>query len=242
MTLEELKAAFDAAKAKADAAPNDVALKAAAEAAETVYNEAKTKAEGEEDDDGIDDSKLDEKTKSYVEKLRKENAKHRVKGKDLASKLKTSEEQRKAILKAAGIESEDEEPEERVKTLTAESQTLAFRNAVLELAVEQGIPKENLKFFQFLVAEAVGEMEEGDELSDEKLAEIVKQAQGGTGKAASTSVGGGKNKPKPGETSEIDLAKFLTMTISERSLLYSKNPEAYLKLTEEAKAKGKKLV
>lgn len=242
MTLEELKAAWDAAKAKAEAAPEDVALKAAAEAAEQAYNEAKEKAEGEEDDDGIDDSKLDEKTKSYVEKLRKENAKHRVKGKDLASKLKLSETQRKAILKAAGIEDDSDTPEEKVKSLTAESQTLSFRNAVLELAVEQGIPKEQLKFFQFLVAEAVGELEEGDELSEETLADIVKQAQGGTGKAAKSSVGGGGKSPKPGETSEIDLAKFLAMGINERSLLYGKNPEAYLKLTEEAKAKGKKLV
>lgn len=241
MTLEALLQALEAAKLALVAAPEDEALKTAVTEAQVAYDAKK--AETESDPDKIDDSKLDEATKNYIAKLRKENGNHRTKSKDLASKLTESEARRKAILKAAGIEDESEKPEEKVKALTAETQNQAFRNAVLESAIEHGIPKDGLKYYQFLIAEATGELKEGEELDDDKLAEIVAEAKKGrTAKSANSTVDGGKGATtKPGASGEITLEKFCSMSITEKSKLYMEKPDLYSTLVAQAKAK-KKLV
>lgn len=250
MNLEQLMQAMEAAAAKAAESPEDEALKAAAEEAKAAYEAAKAES-GDDDegtDDKVDESKLDAKTKAYIEKLRKESAKNRVKARDTASKLKAEEERKKAILKAAGIESEDDEPAEvKLQKSQQESSNLQFRNAILETAVTNGVPAASLKYFQFLMTEAVTELEEDEELSDEKLAEIVAEAkkQGGSGKANTTVGGKGKGSgqaPNPnGGSTEISLDTFTRMTITEKSELYVKNPSKYEALVKEAKQK-KKLV
>ena len=248
MTLEELKAAWDAAVAALNAAPKEKALIEAEAAAKAAYEEAKAKADAEppKDDDPDDQSKWSpEKTKAYIDKLRKENATHRNKNKELASQLKLSEEQKKGVLKAIGIESDDEKPEEKLKALTSESQQLAFRNAILESAVQHGIPADKVKYYQFLVVEATNELEEGEELSDEKMEEIIKEAKSSSKGSNSTSVGkggkDGKQPPKPGESGDISLDQFCRMTMIEKSNLYLKQPDTYKALLSEAKAK-KRLV
>jgi hypothetical protein len=250
MTLEELLKLLEAAQAAAKADPEDEDLKKAVEEAQAAYDAKKAESDdqGDPDPDKLDESSMDDKTKKYLAKLRKENAGHRTKSKDLASKVKAEQDRVKAILKAAGIESQDEKPEEQIKNLTGQTQSLAFSNAILETAVEHGIPKEGLKYFKFLVSEATGELEEGEELSDDKLAEIVAEVKKGrTAKSASSSVGGGQdgggNPPPPGgsKTGSITLEKFCSMSISEKSALYEKNRDLYVSLMTEAKAK-KKLV
>lgn len=250
MDLESLKAAWDAAVAALTAAPKEKTLVEAEAKAKEAYEEAKAKAEAEPKDDPSDDpddqSKwTPEQTKAYIEKLRKENATHRTKNKELASKFKVSEEQKKAVLKAIGIESDDEKPEEKVKALTSETQNLAFRNAILESAVQHGIPADKVKYYQFLVTEAASELEDGAELSDEQLEEIVKDVKASSGTKGNTSVGkGGKNgkePPPPGPSGDISLDQFCRMTMLQKSELYTKNPDLYKTLLAEAKAK-KRLV
>ncbi len=98
-----------------------------------------------------------------------------------------------------------------------------------------------------MITKAVGALEDGEELSDEDLAEIVAKckAQGKT--SANSSVKGkgkdgkGKEDPAPGDDKEISLDQFLRMTITEKSNLYLKQPDVYKQLASEAKAK-KKLV
>ena len=244
MTLDELKAKWEAAKAKAEAAPEDADLKAAAEAAKAEYD-AKKAEEDQVDPDALDEEKLDEKTKAHIAKLRKEAAGHRTKAKDLASKLKTSDEQKKAILKAAGIEDESEKPEEKVKSLTATSQQLAFRSAILEAAVEHGIAKDQLEFFEFLVQREAGKLEENEELSDEQLAEIVAKVKKQGASAANTSVESDDDEdktPAPNTGKKgITLDQFCQMGMTKKSELYAKNPKLYEQLANEAKAK-KRLV
>lgn len=250
MNLEQLQQAMEAAAAKAAEKPEDEALKAAAEEAKQAYEAAKAAADGDDkdDDSDIDDSELDAKTKAYIEKLRKESAKHRVRAKEASSKLKAEEEKRKAILKAAGIETEDDEPAE-VKLKKSQEQTtdLQFRNAILETAVAHEVPSGSVKYFQYLMSEAVNELEDGEELSDDKLAEIVAEAKakGGSKGKANTSVGGkggagGTPNPKAGNN-VVTLDQFVRMSMTEKSELYTKNQELYTKLVNEAKAK-KKLV
>lgn len=247
MDLKQLKAAMDAALEALKKDPENAELKAAAEEAKNAYAEALA-AQGEEGDteNDVDDSGLDDKTKAYIAKLRKENGKHRTAAKELKSKLSASEEQKKAILKAAGIEVEDSDPAEVLKTAQAESQTLSFRNAILESAIQHGIPGDSVDYYSFLVTESVNRLEDGDELTDEQLAEIVQKVKrvGGAGKA-NTSVNGGKggkdgsgNPPPPGTKKEVTIAKFVKMSISEKSALYTENRELYESLVAEAKSKN----
>lgn len=248
MTLEELKALWEKAQKDSEAKPEDEGLKAAEVAAKKAYDDAKSKVDppdpDPEDPDKIDEEKLDAKTKAYLAKLRKENAGHRTKNKELGSKFATSEAQKKAILKAAGL-LDEEKPEEKLQAATQQNETLAFRNAVLETAVSHGIPADKLKYFQFLMADAVEGLKDDEELSEEKLAEIVKDCKGSAGKKASSTVRkfdkDGKEivDPPPGEKGELTFEKFLAMGMIDRSKLYQTHPEQYERFYKEAKAKKK---
>lgn len=251
MTLEELKAAWDQAIADALKDPSDKDLAKATEEAKAAYETAKAKADdegGEDDETGLnpDETKLDDKTKAYLKKLRDENAKHRNKSKDLASKLKVTEEQKRAILKAAGIETDEEKPEEKVKKLQGETQSLAVRSAILESAIHFGISRDDLEFYEFLVTKEASKLEEGDELAEEALAAIAQKVKkAATSKGANTSVGDGnkgKPAPKPGPNGEVSLGEFLKMGIMAKSKLYQAHPEVYNKLVEEAQASKKSLI
>jgi hypothetical protein len=238
-TLEELKAAWDAALDALKAKPEDEALKTAAADAEAAYNAKKAEPPpGEEDDSAWDD-----KTKAYIKKLRDESASHRTKNKELTSVVKTEKERTKAILKAAGIEDDSEKPEEKIKSLSAESQTLAFRNAILESAVHNGIPADQLEFYEFLVAKEASKLAEGEELSEATMTEIVAKIKKTGSTPASSSVGTGKGggTPPPGNSGAVSLDAFCAMSITQKSDLYVKNPNLYTQLLAEAKAK-KRLV
>lgn len=243
MDLESLKKAMEDAKALADAKPDDAELKAKFAEAKKAYDEAVE----EENSSAFDESKADAKTQAYLAKLRKENANHRNKNKDLLTKLSTSEEQKKAILKAAGIETDEQSPEDKLKSLQAESQTLAFRAGILEAAVAQGIGKDDVEYFEFLVAKEAASLQEGEELDDEKMKVIAAKAKRGAGKgAANTSVegdgkGGSGNPPPPDKGGSITLEKFISMSMVEKSKLYEVNPTLYSELIAQARAK-KKLV
>lgn len=203
---------------------------------------------GESDDTDLDDldvEKLDPKAQALIKKLRKENADHRIKNKDLKSKVLSAAERDKALKQALGLESEEDKPEEKVKALTAETDALSFRNAVLEMALENGIAAQDVKYFEFLVTQKAGELKDDEELSDEQLAEIIADVKkrGGGQKKASTSVGNGggegkkdgSNPPPPGEDGEVNLDKFCKMTMAEKSALFGKNPELYKQLASEAR-------
>ena len=144
---------------------------------------------------------------------------------------------------------EEEKPEEKIKTLTAANQGLDFRRAVLEAAVEHGIGKESIDFFEFLISKAASELDEGEELPDEKMLEIVAKCKKGSGESGKgkgdTSVGnGGKGEPNPdkNKAGDVTLSKFLKMTVVQKSELYTKNRELYESLVAQAKAEGKSLV
>lgn len=242
MTLEELLAALETAQAELAKDPENAELKAKVEEAKKAYETEKAKSDDPDDDDSaeMDESKLDEKTKRYLAKLRKENANHRSKAKDLKSKLSESEEKRRAILKAAGIEDESDTPEQKLKAREAELEQIAVRQAILELAIQNGVNKDNLEFFEFLVSKEAQKLGEGEELGDEQIAEIVKKVKkSGSKGTANSTVEGGKNPPPSGGPTEVTLDKFVRMSISEKSLLYEKNRDLYERLVQEAKAKKK---
>lgn len=257
MTLEELLKALEQAKAASLADPSDKKLQTELAQAQRAYDDKVAEGGGTADDDEdeeedeeqdpeFDESSADEKTKKYIAKLRKEAGSHRLKGKDLASKLQAEKARSKAILKAAGIEDDSEKPEEKIKNLTSNNESLAFRQAVLEQALEHGVPKEAVKYFQFLISEAASELEEGEELEEEKIAELALEAKASKQKKPANSTtrtddgkGGGKSAPAPsdGKSAAATISKFVRMSISEKSELYQKNPGLYQELMSEARAK-----
>lgn len=237
MELEALKQAMDAAKVAHLAAPDDEALKTAFETAKSAYDAA---LEAEPEDD-FDESKADDRTKKYIAKLRKEAGSHRTKAKDLASKVKSEQDRVKAILKAAGIESEDEDPTTKLKEADQQKHALAFSNAVYKEAIKNGIGEDQLEFFEFMVAKAINELDEGEELPEEALMAIVNKCKkSGASKKANSSTNSAT--PPPGDNPDkISLEKFCLMTILEKSKLYESNKDLYAELYAQAKAK-KKLV
>lgn len=239
---------MNAAKAELDKAPDDAGLKTKFEEAKTAY-EAK-KAEKEDEDGEVDESKWDEKTKAYIAKLRGESAKHRTKAKELGSKLTQTEAQKKAILKAAGIEDESESPEVKLQAATSEKHALTFRNATLELALENGIAKDDVEYFQFLIEKRAAGLKDDEELSDEQMAGIIADVKKRGGKGAgNTSVGQGKGasggtggSPNPeGTNTAVTLDQFCKMNMSEKTKLYGQNADLYNQLMSQAR-EAKRLV
>lgn len=240
MTLEELLAALEAAAEALEAKPEDAGLKAKFEAAKSAYEAKKAEADEGGDKEGgkPDESKLDADTKAYIAKLRKENASHRTKAKGLASEKQAADKKLAEVLKVLGI-TEEEKPEEKVKNLTQVTQAQSFRVGILELAVEHGIGKDSVEYFEFLVTKEAGKLEEGEELSEDALKEIVaKVGKLGKGKA-NTGAGTGQKPPTPGSSGEVTLDQFVGMSIMEKSDLYQKNPELYKTLMADARKKKK---
>lgn len=190
----------------------------------------------------LDESKWDAKTAAYIKKLRSEAANGRTKNKDLESKLSAQAEKEKKLKAALGIEDE-QDPAEKLKLVETEKQTLGLRNAILEMAVGNGIGADSLDFFEFMITKRTSELQDGEELTEEQLGEIVAAVKAqGTKPKATTTVDAGKGKQggegNPGAT-EVTLEKFIRMNMSEKGSLYQKNKDLYLQLAAEAKQKNR---
>ncbi len=196
---------------------------------------------GAQNEDLSDDdlSGLDEKTKKYILKLRKENAKHRTSSKSTEEKLGKLE---KSLKSAFGLDDQESvDPEQQISSLQSEREVLAFKAAVMETAIENGLNMEQANYFQFLLAQKSNELEEGEELSDEDLAALVTKSKAIGGKGGiggSTSVNGGGTAPrKPGASGEITLEQFTKMSMTEKSKLYQNDANTYNSLMAEARSK-----
>jgi hypothetical protein len=248
MTLKELKAKLDASAAKLAESPDDEALKAAHEEAKSAYEAAQAAAQNEDSDDEddgdegkLDVSKLDPKAQKLISDLRKENAERR---KALKSTSDQHSKLKKALIDAGVIENDEEAPEEKLKTVTAQNELNVFNSAILEAAVEHNVGKESLKYFKFLVNERVAELGDDEELSAEDLAELAGQARKTSApKKKSTSVEGangdeeGDGTPPPGGDGAVTLDQFMRMNMGEKSAFFLKNRKLYDQYMAEAKAK-----
>ena len=126
------------------------------------------------------------------------------------------------------------------KLLAEEKEQMAFNQTLAEAAVEYGVTKQNLKYFKFLVAQKAEELEDGEEMSDDDIKKLAKEANG-RGGMKSTSVEGGDNPPPDEDDGELTLEEFQAMGITARSALYQKDKALYEKLlARERGAKKKK--
>jgi len=179
--------------------------------------------------------KLPDSAQKYIKELRSENANHRTKARGSDDELTTF---KNAMKSALGLGDEDQvSPEEQVKSLTSQSQDLAFTNSVLSLSIEHGLGTDQNEFLQFLIGKEVKTLEENQELSEEVLSELIAKAKGSGGKAqgsGNTSVDD-DGTPAPGGNSETMSAQdFASLNLVRKTELKSKNPNLYSKLFAEA--------
>jgi hypothetical protein len=180
--------------------------------------------------------------KAYIESLRKENAKYRTKAKELETQYTGLNERFSKVekgLKGLFGESEEEaSPEEQLSALQAHNENLVLNSALTEAAMEYGIGKEDFIYFKFLVQERLSALEDGEELTEEDLDVLAKEARRGKAASATSVEGGG---PAPEVEGGITLAEFQAMGINERSALFGKNEALYKQLiAQERAAKAKK--
>jgi hypothetical protein len=178
---------------------------------------------------------LPEWARNEIKSLRNEAAGHRTSNKELKTKLDTFEQ----ALKKAGLVNEDLPPEKQLETVTAQAETLAIQNALLEIAVENGVPKDQFRYFSFLMNEKLGELGDDEELTEEALTEVLEMVNtAGAGKGSATSSFTGNGKDKGGGSDEVTLEAFSKMTIMAKSKLYQTDKATYDRLMSEAKSKG----
>lgn len=191
--------------------------------------------DGDDEGDGkLDVSKLPAAAQKLIKDLRKESADNRKKAK---AAIEGNAKLKKSLVEAGFIEDDSEEPAEKVKKLSSQVGESQFNSAILESAIEHGVAKEDLKFFRFLVNEAVGELDEGSELGEEKIAELAKAAKRSDKKPNKTSVDG-KGGGKPGASDELTLDQFVSMNMGEKAALYTKSPDLYNAFMKQAKEKN----
>lgn len=222
-------------------------------------------SEDDKEDEKSDDSDMSnwspEKVKGYVKTLRKENQRYRKTSQESKTELANMRKQisgmQTTVAKALGLaEGEEMTPEEQAEALHGQLGASQFKTAVLEAAYSYEVPPSSREYFEFLVQKEVASLDEGEELDDEKLAEIAKKAKGAGGKKSfSTSIsqkGAGRHgddsdeedgdddesEPPPSKgTKGLTAERFADMGTIEKTNLYNKNPGLYEKLMVEARRK-----
>ncbi len=186
-----------------------------------------------QDDNSSNTLTLDEAQK-MIKSLRSENAKHRTEKQALSVRLSKLED---GLKKVTGGDDEKETPEEKLSKLSEEAHSAHIRNAMLELAVEHGVSKDDYEFFEFSMMKRLDSLEEGEELSEEDFTEILVKVKKGNGQG-NTSVGGGDQKNKdPKGSGAVTVEQFTRMGMIEKSRLYNEKPEVYNSLMKQAREK-----
>jgi hypothetical protein len=236
--------------------PEEIAAKKAADkaAADEAARKAKLKDQ-ESDDEGDDEDEDDEeeqdsdlgelnpKAKAHIEKLRKENAKARLKNKELETKYTGLNDRfgklEGGLKKLFGDGDDDLPPEKKIEKLSQQNEGLALSNAMKEAALEHGVGKADYEYFEFLVQKKMQGLKDDEELGEEELAKLAKQAKAKSA-AKSTSVEGGDGPPPDEDDGSLTLEEFSQMGIVARSALYQKDKATYEKMVNAEKAAKKK--
>jgi hypothetical protein len=181
---------------------------------------------------------LPQEAQDLIKNLRSENAKYRTEKNNFQTRLESIENGFKQMF--GGEEGQELSPEEQIQQLQGSFESVSYENAVMGLAYENGIPMDNYEYFNFLMDKAVNSLEEGQELSEENLLEVIQKAKGfnATMDNTNTSVDGadGENDPE-GQQGVVTLEQFSNMSVVEKSELYRKNPAVYNQLMSQAREK-----
>ena len=213
-------------------------------------NGGNTDPEGGNQND-FDESGWDDKTKKYINSLRKENARYRTEAKDSRTKLESLSDRfgklEGGLKQALGIEGDDTPLEEQVAGLTEVNQNLEFKLAIRDIADEAGIiGSDACSYFEYLVSQEAAKLDENGEISDERMGELIATVKKlhGNKSTGSTSVGDGENgkggntPPPAGNSNDVTLEEFCMMGTLKKGELFGKNPALYNSLMKQAKEKG----
>lgn len=197
-----------------------------------------------------DNPKWDDETKKYIQNLRKENAKYRNNAKtgndDAATLRKELGNIKSNLAKALGLDDDSKmTPEEQIGSLKDAVAQRDFALAVRELALDNGISnREAVEFLEYRIKKKTESIGDEDEISEEDMAEIidgVKKTFSSNDKSdtnSSTSVNSKTNStPSSGDGNAPTLDEFVKMTVTEKGILYGKNPTVYTRLMSEARDK-----
>jgi len=195
------------------------------------------------EDEEPDGSNWSDDVKSYVSKLRNENASWRKKVREFEAKTTTLETKlgsfESGLKKLVGGEEDDKtSPEEKLTILEQTRQGLELENAILASAVENGIPADQFEYYSFLLNNRFAKLEENEELSEEMLEEVISKVKGNVSAGAKNTSVEGSNTPNPESTpGTVTLEQFKNMSMTEKSVLFQKNKDLYNSLFSQAKAK-----
>lgn len=191
---------------------------------------------------GDDFDSLPEFAKKMIKDLRSESAASRTKNKTLEERFGKMEAGMKSAL---GLDDDDQEsPEERVQTLTQQSESLAIRNAILEVAIENGLNKDQSDYFGYLLQKEGESLEDDQEISEERYQELVNSSKAlgaqGSGTAdtdveGDAGAGKGNGGDGQGTGSEMTAEQFSKLGYGEKVSLRQENSALYDKLFQEAR-------
>lgn len=201
--------------------------------------ESNQEAAGSAGDDSADFSDP-AKAQAEIKRLRAENAKHRTKNKSLEERFSHMNETMGKMKQAMGLTDEEVNPEEVIQGLQLQNEAMQVQMAMSDLCREHDIPRSGESYFNFLIAKEFEGLAEGDEIAEDRIAELAMEAK----KMFNGQNGGGstglntRQKPAPGQNAgDISAAQFAKMNPGEKSALYVKNPNLYNQLFSEAKEK-----
>ena len=179
---------------------------------------------------------LPQAAQDIIKNLRTENGKYRTERNNSNTSLETIKSQINSIF---GGESDKGTPEEQLSAMQGQFESASYDNAVIGMAYESGIPKDNFEYFSFLVQKETNALSEGQELSDEALDSIVQKAKGfGGNNNANSSVNGTTTTNNDPQTQTgMTLDSFTSMSLTEKSELYRKSPEIYNTFMKQAREK-----
>lgn len=188
--------------------------------------------------EGEDINSLPEWAQKQIKSLRTESASNRVKSKGLEDRFGKLEAGLKSAL---GLGEEEElSAEERIGGLSDQNQSLAVNNAILEVAIENGLNREQADYFGYLLEKAGENLEDEAELSEEIYEGLVVKAKGmaSGSQVADTSVDGTSGTPPKGGKLQVTVEQFSNMGYGEKVSLRKENESLYNKLFNEARSKN----
>lgn len=181
---------------------------------------------GGDDSFGNDPAKL----QAEIKRLRTENAKHRTKNKSLEDQMSSMSGSLGKIKQHLGIQ-DDVAPEQQVEELTAQNEALQMELSIAGLEHAHGISAEQKDYFRFLLSNKFNELKDGEEMTDEQIAEIVQTAKKVGGVQKNSTGLNSNGKDNQGGNPQVTVEQFRKMSLMEKSKLYTENQDLYLKLS-----------
>jgi len=181
---------------------------------------------GSQGHEGEDFKDLPDFAQKLIKELRAENAKYRTEKNNLSTKMQNFEVGLKKML---GVEGEDDlSPEEKLEAFSQKNEQMAVSNAMLSLAYQNSVSPDQYEYFEFLMGKKLSDLEEGQELSEGDLEEVLGKVRDKSS-PASTSTSEGKKGGPSQDSDELSQEDFNKMGIVGRSKLYREKPDLYNK-------------